>query len=111
MKIVCKSGKVLPVDDSSIDYENEYVPCVDVVTVISEGVYLEDIWIVTCQKDLSKADFGNHNKDSELEFVAEKIFTHKPSKEELIHFMCKNGCCIDDVVQVEMAYRLEIEHD
>lgn len=110
MKIVCKSGKVLPVDDSSIDYENEYIPCVDVVTVISDGVYLEDIWIVTCQKDMNK---HNHIKDNDsaLEFVAEKIFTHEPSKEELINFMCKHGCCLDDIVQVERAYRLQVEYD
>lgn len=111
MKIVCRSGKVLPVDDSSIDYENEYIPCVDVVTVISDGVYLEDVWIATCQKDMNKHSFGSQNKDSELEFVAEKIFTHEPSKEELIHFMCKHGCNLDDIIQVERAYRLQVEYD
>ena len=35
MKLLCGSGRVIPVDDSKIDFENEYVPCIDHATLIT----------------------------------------------------------------------------
>lgn len=111
MKIICKNGDVLPVDDSAVDYENSFIPCVDTVTMISDTVYLKEIWIATCQRDPSKHGAWKEYKENGLEFVAEEIFNHEPSKEELIHFMSKNGCSLYDIVQVEKAYRLENEFE
>ncbi len=111
MKIICNSGEVLLVDDSTVDYENSRIPCVGTVTMISDDVYLEDVWIATCQRDPSKHGALKEYKENGLEFVAEEVFNHEPSEEELIHFMCKNNCSLYDIVQVEKAYRLENEYD
>lgn len=108
MKIILKSGETLCVDDSKLDYENSYIPCIDRVTMMSDGVCLEDIWIATCQKDLRRRGVRDGNR---LEFVAEEIFEHEPTREELIYFMAKSGCSMDDVVDVTQAYRLNVEYD
>lgn len=104
MKLICGSGRVIPVDDSKIDFENEYVPCIDHATLITEGVHLKKVWIATCERDtrsyINKEDVGP------LDFITEKIFDHEPTEEELIYFMCQMGCGIEDIVYVTPAFRL-----
>lgn len=107
MKVIDEKGRVLPVDDSSINYEDEYVPSFSNVVMIDDSVYLQDVWIVTCQKDLSRKI---PCKD-EIEFVADKVYDHEPTQEELIQFMCSNGCGFYDVVSVEKSHRLMMEDD
>lgn len=48
MKVIDERGRALPVDDSLLDYENEFVPCISNVVMITDDVYLQDIWIATC---------------------------------------------------------------
>lgn len=102
MRIIDEKGRSLPVDDSSLDYENEYIPSCSNVVMVCDSVYLQDIWIATCQKDLSK----KIPRQDELEFVNDKVYDHEPTKDELIQFMCSNGCGLYDIVSVEKGYRL-----
>lgn len=103
MFIINKNGDKMPVDDSSVDYNKGYHPCVQLVTLIDDGMYLEDVWVANCYKDKN----GFQSKSMELEFVAEKEFDHEPTHEELIHFMASNGLTIYDFVGVEKMLKLE----
>ena len=107
MKVIDERGRVLPVDDSSLNYENEFIPCVSNVVMIADDVYLQDIWIATCQRDLSRR--VPYQKD--IEFVKDKIYDHEPTKDELIQFMCANECGLYDIVSVEKGYRLMVDDD
>lgn len=107
MKVIDENGRVLPVDDSVIDYENEFIPCFSNVVMVADDVYLQDIWIVSCQKDLSR----KIPRQEDLEFVNDKVYDHEPTKDELIQFMCSNGCGLYDVVSVQKGYRLMIHDD
>lgn len=107
MKVIDERGRVLPVDDSTLDYENEFIPCTSNVVMVCDSVYLQDVWIATCQKDLSK----KIPRQDELEFVNDKVYDHEPTKDELIQFMCSNGCALHDIVSVEKGYRLMVHED
>lgn len=107
MRIIDEKGRSLPVDDSSLDYENGYIPSYSNVVMVCDDVYLQDAWIVTCQKDLSK----KITRQDELEFVNDKVYDHEPTKDELIQFMCSNGCGLYDIVSVEKGYRLVVRED
>ena len=43
MKVIDERGRVLPVDDSSVDYENEFIPCFANVVMIDDDVCLRDM--------------------------------------------------------------------
>lgn len=107
MKVIDERGHVLPVDDTSIDYENEFIPYMSNVVMVADNVYLQDIWIATCQRDLSRR--VPYQKD--IEFVKDKVYDHEPTKDELIQFMCANECGLYDLVSVEKAYRLMADDD
>lgn len=106
MKVIDERGRVLPVDDSCVDYENEFIPSFSNVVMVDDDVYLQSIWIVSCQKDLSR----KIPRQEGLEFVNDKVYDHIPTKDELIQFMCSNGCGLCDVVSVQKGYRL-MAHD
>lgn len=108
LKVIDERGRVLPVDDSSLDYEHEYVASFSNAVLISDGVYLQDIWIATCQKDHRKNVFDRRD---EIEFVKDRVYDHEPTKDELIQFMCANGCGLCDLVSVEKGYRLMVDND
>lgn len=108
MKVIDERGRVLPVDDSSINYKHEYVAAFSNVVMISDRAYLQDIWIATCQKDHRKNVFDPRD---ELEFVKDKVYDHEPTKDELIQFMCANECGLYDIVSVQKGYRLMMQND
>lgn len=102
MYIVTKEGYKLPVDDSSIP-EDSYLRFQQTVGLYSDDTELRLVWI---------AEF-NHKKyptdeNSELEYLGETVFRHKPSKEELLYAMSKNGCSRWDVVIIKEGYELDI---
>lgn len=108
MKVITKNGTVLPVDDSKIDYDKDYISSISTVTLIDDNVYLKPVWIAIVQRDKNEGTcrFGN-----ELEFIDEKVFTHEPIQEELLYFMASCGVGINGYVTVEKAYNMDITYD
>lgn len=110
MYVVTKYGKKLKVDDSSIDYENEFSPAFSNVCLFSDETFLRPIWIATVQK-LKRHDSYMHSmSEPELfEFTKEQIYDHKPTEEELLYLMSAWGCGRYDIVTVDEGYELD-EH-
>ena len=107
MKVITKYGTELPVDTSKLDFDKEFVPCLSQVTLVSEDVYLEPVWIVYLYRNTN-----DHQTHTDLEYVAEQIFNHEPSKNELIYFMDANGATpYSYYVTVEKGYRYNREYD
>lgn len=107
MYVVTSTGKKLPVDDSSIDYE-DYFPFQQNVGLYDDSTVLKPIWHVAGQRMKRRGSFMT---DSEYEFVAEKVYDHKPSKEELLWFMSANGLNRYDIVAITEGYELDMEWD
>ena len=108
MYVVTKSGQKLPVDDSSVDYENDYVPFQQTVGLYTDDTTLKDVWILTLQRDIHKLDSFH---PMELEFVADVKFTHEPTKEEILYAMSANGLSRYDVATVQKGLILDMEDD
>ncbi len=111
MYIVTKFGTKLPVDDSAIDYENEYVPGISQVTMLDEGVTLKERWLVTIQRDTHFDSSPADDKNERFEFVAEKLFDHEPTKEEILYFMSSWGCGIGAIANMEKVFLCDWESD
>ena len=79
MYIVTKDGKKLPVDDSSVDYENDYIPMLGSVAMVSDSTDIKKYYLLT----LCAKSFPYHSKDI-AEVVAEITFDHYPTKEEML---------------------------
>lgn len=106
MYVVTQNGKKLPVDDSSIDYENEYISFKQSVGLYTDDTILRDVWVLSL--------FRNNELFShkfETEFVKEYEYDHEPSKEEILWAMAANGLSRDDIAIVEKAYTLDMEGD
>ena len=91
--LINKRGEKIEVNcDSDWLYEN--------VCLVDDDVCLDPVWMVTCiHRDLNgKVDYENY---------VDKIFTHEPTDEELIHFMISNGFTRYDLVQVEEMKTLD----
>ena len=106
MKAISKGGIVLPVDDSGLDYEQHYTPCIQFVALVGDDMFLEDAWLATGYKNLTQ-----DSRPDELEFKVEKIFRHAPTDEELMYFMAENGLSIYDYCQVSTVKRMYCHFD
>ena len=107
MYIVTKTGKKLPVDDSSIDYEKEYISFQETVGLYTDDTILRPVWIL----ELNKSNyFGIHKRsDYELEFVKELKYDHEPTKEEILWAMSAYGLTRYDVAFVRKGFELDME--
>ena len=108
MYVVTKRGQKLLVDDSSVDYENDYVPFQQTVGLYTDDTILKDVWILTLQRDINKL---NSFHRMELEFVADVKFTHEPTKEEILWAMSAKRLSRYDIATVEKSFILDIEDD
>jgi hypothetical protein len=107
MYVVTKNGKKLPVDDSSIDYNREYVSFHETVGLYTDNTELKKIWILM----LEKSNYYNVSKSSdyELELVKELRYDHKPTKEEILWAMSAYGLTRGDIAWVHESYELDME--
>ena len=106
MFIVTEDGHKLPVDDSIIDYENDYIPIIDNVTLLTDDVYLSDCWVL----ELNRRKWPyNSWKKPELEFVADYYFDHEPTKEEIMWCMGREGLARDGIAFVRKGFILDQE--
>lgn len=107
MKVITEYGTELSVDTSKLDFDKEFVPCLSQVTLISEDVYLEPVWIAYLYKNTN-----NNQVHTNMEYISEKVFNHEPSENELIYFMAANGALpYNYYVTVEKGYRYNREYD
>lgn len=105
MFVVTKDGKKLPVDDSSIDYENYYVPFAQNVGLYTDDTRLDKVWIL----ELNHVDWEckvNSNREFELDYVKDIRYDHKPTDEEILHAMSANGLTVRDIAIVREGYEL-----
>lgn len=104
MFIVTKDGKKRKVDDSDINYENDYVPFSQSVACFADDVCLKKVWSL----DLYKSGDRLIDPDCEViegsEKIAELIYDHEPSEEEILWAMCRNGLTIYDIAYVSQGY-------
>jgi hypothetical protein len=107
MYVVTKNGKKLPVDDSSIDYDKEYVPFHETVGLYTDDTELKQIWIL----GLEKSNYYNANKSSdyELELVKELRYDHQPTEEEILWAMSAYGLSRGDIAWVRKSYELDMK--
>ena len=107
MYVVTKNGKKLPVDDSSIDYDKEYVPFHETVGLYAESTELKPVWIL----GLEKSNYYNVGKSSdyELEFVKELRYDHPPTEEEILWAMSAYGLSRGDIAWVQRSYELDMK--
>lgn len=104
LKIVTERGTELPIDDSKIDYDKERIWLSQQVTLIDDQVHLEPVWIAYLWKNKN-----DRQVYTDLEYVAEKVFYHEPSENEMIYFMAANGARVqDDFVTVEKGFRYNV---
>lgn len=106
MYVVTSTGKKLTVDDSSIDYENDFICFQQNVGLYTDNTILKPIWLVQGQRTNKHGAISTNN---ELEFIAEKIYNHKPTTEELLWFLSANGLSRFDIVTITEGYELDME--
>lgn len=112
MYVVTKEGKKLPVDDSSIDYDNDYVSCQETVGLYSDATILRPVWILELNTIRDKNGFRpTSKKDFSLTFVKDIKFDHEPTKEEILWAMSANGLILEDIVLIRKGYELDVEYD
>lgn len=98
MYVVTRNGHKLVVDDSQLDGD---MPFQQVVGLYTDDTVLKPIWVLVGET----VDTSGH----ELEFKAEKIYDHEPSKEEILWFMSANGLNRYDIVYINKGYTLDME--
>ena len=103
MYVITKNGRKLPVDDSAIDYENDYVPYYDSVALLTDNAYLEKCWYVDV------INFHQHSKTRGIEWepVLTKEFNHKPTDEEIMYLLASTGHSFSCTAFVSEGYKLE----
>ena len=112
MFIVTRDGKKLTVDDSTLDYENDYIPSAEMVGAFVDGVNLKPIWLLNMYRPQDGMRASRYSRRPEvLEFVAEKIFDHEPTKEEIFYAMASFGLSRYDVAIVEKGYEMGLVGD
>ena len=109
MFVVTKSGKKLPVDDSSIDYENEYVPFQETVGLYTDDVVLKPVWILELSRTTRDRDEVAYKNGTLLDFVAEIEFDHEPTPEEILFAMTTRGLTRYDYVFVRKGFALDMD--
>ena len=100
MNLITRTG-----DRIKVDYDGEF--CYEKCAVISDDVYLKDVWIL----ELST---GNHRtgENFEMEFVKEIPFNHEPNRDEILRSMVTNGLNIyNDIAIVRHGYTIDREYD
>ena len=105
MYVVTKSGKKLKVDDSEIDYENDYVSFQETVGLYTDDTILKPIWVL----ELNRNKKWWEGKKFELEFVKELYYEHEPTKEEILWAMSAYGLSRGDIVFVRKGLELDME--
>lgn len=112
MFVVTKTGHRLPVDDSTIDYENEYVPFCEPVGLYTNNTILKPVWYVELNTLAYHHGLGDsERKDSPLEFVAEVEFDHEPTENEILWCMQRYKLSRYDIAFIRKGYMLGMEGD
>lgn len=107
MYVVTYNGKKLKVDDSKLS-DDGYFPFQQTVGLYTDDTTLRPIWKLVGEH---RDTFARVRPNEELEFIAEKVYDHQPSNEEILWFMSANGLIRGDIVTVENGFTLDIDGD
>lgn len=99
MKLIDKRGNKVHLEDESLP-EEMHKWLYSSVQMMPDESRLEKCWVAT----LCKKNWQQHNEP--YEFVAEEVYDHKPTEEELLWLMAKHDAFRFSYVQVDKAYRL-----
>ena len=105
MYVVTKTGEKLPVDDSAIK-DNAFLPFHQTVGLYTDDTVLKDVWYVQLVKNPHMKP--SRYKNVEYETVAEIVYDHEPSKEELLWAMSAHGLTRYDMVLITKGYQLDM---
>ena len=111
MFVVTKSGKKLPVDDSALDYEKDYVGFQDTVGLYTDNTILKPVWIVEMNRNNHWHDQSEARRGNVLEFVAEVRFFEEPTQEQILWAMAAHGLSRWDIAFVRKGFMLGMEGD
>lgn len=111
MYVVTKDGKKLSVDDSSIDYENKYVPFQQTVGLYTDNTILKPVWVLELNTSRDDSGFVRRGEDFGLSVVGEIKYDHEPSKEEILWAMSANGLSRSDIVFIRQGFELDMEEE
>lgn len=103
MYLVTQNGVKLPVDDSQLDYEKDFIPFTQNVGLYTDNTVLKPVWILQLQKS---PHMLKKTKPVELEFVAERAYDHPPTQEEILWAMSAHGLVQGDVATVTQGFEL-----
>lgn len=111
MYVVTKDGKKLPVDDSNIDYDNDFVPFQDTVGLYTDDTTLKPVWVLELTTSKGSDGFIRRGKNFELDYVKEVKYDHEPTKEEILWAMSAYGLTRWDIVFVRKGFELDMDDD
>lgn len=107
MYLITENGDRLPVDNSSVDYENGWHPWYQTVAVIDDDTaHLKDVWIVELQR--ANESRGVH---FEMEWFKELYFDHEPSSDEIMAAIIRSGGDMRTIAFVRHGYMIDIDWD
>ena len=103
MKLVDKRGNKVHIPDKDVpDQMREWL--YSSVQMMPDNAKLDPCWVATlCASNWQKRDT--------YEYVAEEIYDHKPTEEELLWLMAKNDAFRFSYVTVDKGYHLHEEYD
>ena len=94
--VINQNGERIQLDN----YDGEWL--YEKAAIVDDDVELEDIWILELStgNDRSRENF-------EMEFVTDILFTHEPTKDEILRAMVVHGMSIHrDIAIVRHGYRI-----
>ena len=98
MKLLIEHGDSIHLDDNLFSEETKRW-CSSKACIIEDDEHLEKCWVA----QLCKAKFGSR---IEYEFIAEQIYDHYPTEDEIMLFMCKYDALRFSYVTIDEAWQL-----
>lgn len=109
MFVVTREGKKLPVDDSTLDYEKDYHSLFTQVAVYPDDVVLKPVWLLEMGRNKHWVNQTPASDGDVFEWVAEKLFYHEPTQEEILWAMASYGLSKLDLGFVRKGFMLDTE--
>ena len=107
MYIITENGDKLPVDNSSVDYENGWHPWYQTVAVVDDDTaYLKDVWIIELQNSNDRKGMN-----FEMEWYKELYYDHELSKDEIMAAIIRSGGGMHTIAFVRHGYMIDRDYD
>lgn len=105
MKLISEYGVNLHVDNKQIP--KEAIRGSQRAYLIADDAELEKVWVATLFTD--NIDYGEYKTKTASDCIAQKVFEHEPSQNEILMFMAKYDAVYMSYVTIDKAFRLNEE--